>query len=437
MKIQDNDRRVLRDLAMKVREIAARPEQEARRRAWVEHNALRSKRPLVLCFPEGAWLDCIPEASLQAQDPLLRGWETRLRMALHTAESLKDDQPIDAVFNVPWLETATGWGDLRGKTTVPDNSAERRVYYLHPYHDMTLRSHSALGAYHMEPPLAERSDLAKLRRNVISVDAEASASQFETAQELFDGLLEVRRRFNGWHTMGGSIATAVRFRGIQNLMLDMCDAPEFVHELMALVTDTFLANMRGFEAAGRLALNNGCEWVATGGIGYSDELPAPGFDPAHVRLIDLWGGNEAQDLVGISGEMFEEFFLPYAKAVASLYGLSHFGCCEPINHWLPQLKQIPNLRRVSISPWADIPKCAAGLGGRYLSSYKPHPSALSGTAVDWALLRKHMVDDLGVMKAHGCVVEIIMKDLHTIEHDPSRLDRWVETARAAINEVYL
>ena len=49
-----DDRQLLRDLAARVAEIAATPENNERRRRWVAHNTLRSRQPLMLVFPEGA-----------------------------------------------------------------------------------------------------------------------------------------------------------------------------------------------------------------------------------------------------------------------------------------------------------------------------------------------------------------------------------------------
>ena len=54
-----NDREILRGLAQQVRAIADLPEMSERRARWRRHNALRSERPLVLCFPEGAWGELI------------------------------------------------------------------------------------------------------------------------------------------------------------------------------------------------------------------------------------------------------------------------------------------------------------------------------------------------------------------------------------------
>ncbi len=108
--ITAKDTACLRQLATRVAEIAALPEQAEKRRAVIALNRLDPVAPRIYCFPEGAWLECIPPETLVCEDPLLRGWETRLRMAIYTHEFLRDDQPIDAIFNVPW---DGGVGDTR------------------------------------------------------------------------------------------------------------------------------------------------------------------------------------------------------------------------------------------------------------------------------------------------------------------------------------
>jgi len=37
-----------------------------------------------------------------------------------------------------------------------------------------------------------------------------------------------------------------------------------------------------------------------------------------------------------------------------------------------------------------------------------------------------------VARAGGCVLEIILKDSHTCEHQPERFDRWLAIAREEI-----
>lgn len=430
----EHERACLRRLAARVAEIAALPEQQPKREAVKALNRLDPVLPRIYCFPEGAWLECIPPETLECSDPLLRAWEMRLRMAVYMHEFLGDDQPIDAVFNVPWDIGFTGWG-LDVKIETPD-AEQRQTYYVHPYLSLSLQSHSHLGAVHYEAPLKARDDLERLQPQRCVINGDTSRQWLELAHDLFAGILDVRRRGNPWLLIGGFPVTAIQLRGMENLMLDMYDAPEWVQRFATFLADSHAACLDTLERGGYLTLNNGCEWIGTGGIGYSDELPAPDFRSDHVRCRDVWGGLQAQDLVGISGEMFAEFFLPPLTRIMERFGLSTFGCCEPADPWLAHLKTIRNLRRISISPWAGVRKCAEMMGGKYVFSYKPLPTPLCTNRFAEAAIQEQLIQVLGITREHRCPVEILMKDLHTIQHQPQRLRRWVQLARAAIREVY-
>ncbi len=426
----------LRHLATRVAEIAALPEQAQKRRAVMALNRLDPVPPRIYCFPEGAWLECIPPETLVCEDPLLRGWETRLRMAVYTHEFLRDDQPIDAVFNVPWDGGVSDYGLAPTVTGTAEDTAARQTYYLHPYSNLSLTSHSSLGAVHYEPPMRERGDIDKLRTPRLHVDQENSRRWLELAHELFDGILKVRRRCHWWQALGGISQSAIFLRGMATLLFDMADDPAWVSDFFARLAEGHLHTLDALEAGGFLGLNNGCEWIHTGGIGYSDELPASGFDGQSVRCRDLWGGVESQDLIGISPTMFEELILPHVRPIVERFGLGCYGCCEPLHDWLPALQTIPNLRRVSISPWADLRVSAGHLGRRYVLSRKPLPTPLATPRFDEAAILSTLRADLAILREHDCRAEVMVKDLHTIQHQPFRLRRWVELARQARDEAW-
>jgi hypothetical protein len=425
---------VLRALARQVAEIAASSGEEAKRRDIRALNRLAEVTPRIYCFPEGVWLEILPWESLSCTDPLLRGWEMQLRLAIATREFLQDDQPIDAVFNVPWDAAISGNG-LQVQQTMTDSSA-RQPYYIHPFSNLVLESHAALGAIHYARPLQAHRDIEKLRTPVVTVNHERSAQWLAQAHEIFDGILDVRRRHHWWHTVGGVCQTAVMLRGMDTLMLDMLDEPNWVQELLARLAANHHAVLDQLETGGYLSLNNGCEWINNGGIGYADVLPSAGFKPAQVRCRDLWGGQESQDLVGISPEMYEELFFPHLQPIIERFGLGCYGCCEPLHDWLPVLKRVRNLRRVSISPWADITKSAEQLGPNYVFCCKPHPAAVATERMDEAAIMRQMVETFTITKRHNCRVEVMLKDLHTVQHEPQRLVRWVALAQAARAQVY-
>jgi hypothetical protein len=432
------ERTVLRDLARQVMDIAGRPDQEAKRKRWIAHNGLRDPVPLICCFPEGSWLECIPNSTLQCTTPLLRGWEKRMRMALFVHDVLQDDQVVDPVFNITVDVRGGGWGiseTIRMAEGDRELWAPENLYYLHHALDVTLPSRLHVGAYHSDPPLKNPEDIEKLVPGRVTFNAAASQSWLDTARDLFGDILPVRQR--AWFWTGCSPgADAVQLRGMERLMLDVYDRPEWVHRLVRFLCENTAVRLDRLEAEGRLHLNNESEWVGTGGIGYSDELPAPCFDPAHVRLRDIWGLSQGQDLVSFSPAMIEEFFVPYLVPVMARFGLNCYGCCEPMHDKIAVVRKIPNLRRLSISPWADVKSCAEQLGDSVVFSWKPNPASLSTERVDEAAIRRELVESLTVTRRNGCIVEVLMKDLHTVQGDPRRLSRWVELAKQARAEVY-
>jgi len=174
------------------------------------------------------------------------------------------------------------------------------------------------------------------------------------------------------------------------------------------------------EAYDKLDLVNKEEYVGSGGVAYTDELPAPDF-AGRVRLKDLWGFAEAQELVGVSPMMHEEFVFRHQRPMLERFGLNCYGCCEPVTDRLEYVLKFARMRRISISPWADRRKAADVLQDKYVYSWKPNPAILVGN-FDAERVRAYIRETLEIAK--DCVLEIVMKDVHTVEHDASRLWEW-------------
>ena len=94
-------------------------------------------------------------------------------------------------------------------------------------------------------------------------------------------------------------------------------------------------------------------------------------------------------------------------------------------------KRVPRLRRVSVSPWCDIEVAAKELEDKYIFSWKPSPAIIVGK-FDPDRIRAYIRKTLQV--ARGCVLEIILKDTFTIDHDPERLKTWLKICREEIEK---
>ena len=98
------------------------------------------------------------------------------------------------------------------------------------------------------------------------------------------------------------------------------------------------------------------------------------------------------------------------------------------------LRQIPNLRRIAVSPFSDAGKCAEQIGEDYVLSYRPSPADMVSYGFDEGRIRSILTRDLEATK--GCHVDVTLKDVQTVESDPDRIRNWVALTRKVINEVY-
>lgn len=404
MNVSIADRDILRNLARRVAELAALPIQKERIELIRSLNDLQPKRPVVLAFPEGGWADLIPAAALQCQDPLMREWEECLRQRIFTHEQIGDDQPVMGHFIMEAIVNHSDYG-------VPID-----------WHRSGDR-----GAGKWDAPIKTPDDLRKLHHRTITVDRAETQRRMDLAHSIFGDVLQVRNR-NWLFWTVGMTGTLIFLRGLDQMMYDLYDNPGLIHELMAFLRDETNAELDYYEREGLLPLNNEPDsYVGSGGLGATSHLPAKDF-AGKVRCKDCWCLGESQEFVGVGPELFEEFALQYQLPLMKRFGLVCYGCCEPLDKKFDLiLKNIPNLRRVSVSAWCDRRIAADKLQDKYVYSWKPAPSMICTPTVDWEHVEKTTRETLEIAK--GCCVEMIMKDTHTFAGDPTRPGRWAKMAK--------
>ena len=408
----ENDKTILRDLAKKIAEIAALPIQQEKAEMWARHNDLKPTRPMVLVFPEGCWREMVFESDDLCEDPDSRGLEHLMRVYLYMWEHLRDDNVIEAVVHSPIVFQMTGYGVTGGEQTRPDE---------------------ALGAVHYDGGLTEEFDPGQMTLPRITVDWDATERSYQQRQELFGDILTVEKTL-GWvgHHGFAPLDTLLNWCGIEQLFLAMVDNPKWVHGILAKMLAGQMATLDDLEAQNALTLNNRSHYNGSGGVGYTSQLPQADFDGEHVRPRDLWAHATAQIFSEVSPAMHEEFALQYERPFLERFGLSNYGCCEPLHNKLDIVKTISNLRRISISAWADVEKCAAGLGDQYVYSWKPNPAIVAQVSWDPDGVRRGLRDFCE--KTRGCVAEMILKDTHTCNHEPRRMWEWTQIAMEVAEE---
>jgi len=402
------DREVLRALAGEIAAIAALPVQRERTELWRRLNRLQPVRPLV-------WINEIPwhemnvddELTPRCAEPWCRGLETGMRMLLYQWRHMPGDMVVSDYLDSPLAIRSTGLGIDEDVDVVRTDPA------------------SGVVSRHYHRQIAEPEDICKIKVPQVTHDEQASQANYEKMVALFGDILPVRKvgRKGTWFAPWDFL---IRLWGVEEAMLDMVDRPRMVNDAMSHLVDCYLAELDQWEALNLLTPNNDNTRVGSGGYGCTDELPPADFDPARVRAKDLWGCATAQIFSEVSPEMHWEFALRHEMRWLERWGLTYYGCCEPLDGKMDILRRIPNLRKVSMSPKARPERGAEALGERYVYSCKPNPAILAENTWRPGQARKELRETLE--KIRGCRVEIIMKDISTVRYQPQRLWEWSRIA---------
>jgi hypothetical protein len=153
----------------------------------------------------------------------------------------------------------------------------------------------------------------------------------------------------------------------------------------------------------------------------------------------MWAGMDSQETVGVSPELFHEFFFPYYRDLAEMYGFVYWGCCEPADPiWETSLSKLPHLKAVSISRWANQAYMAEQLAGKgIVYSRKPNPNLLGVDVVlNEEAWRAEIRETLDLVKGRNIPLEFVVRDVYSMHGNLAKPRRAVELAREEIDRVY-
>jgi hypothetical protein len=406
----EEDKQILRRLASEYAEIASLPIQKTKIQMWKNLNELKPGRPLI-------WIKGIPwfemnvddELTLRTSDSFLRRIETKIRQDLYQWKHMPGDMVLEPVVLCPMAIYDTGFGiheDVAIATTDENSDVVSRHFHIQ---------------------IKDEEDLEKIKTPQISHDEQETRNRYECLLDIFDGIIEVQKqgidRF--WCAPWDEL---VRYWGTEELFMDMAVRPELVHKAIIRFIAAHQAKLDQLESLNLVSLNNKNGDFDSGGLGYTDQLPQPDYDPAHVRLKDCWAGATAQIFSSVSAKMHEEFALQYEAQYLGRFGLAYYGCCDPLHRKTHMLKGIPNLRKVSMSAWINVDEAVANLGNKYVFSYKPNPSVLATDSWNTNEARSELENVFSKAKVHNCIVEATMKDISTVRYQPQRLWEWSRMA---------
>ncbi|HZW02068.1 MAG TPA: hypothetical protein VFF55_10915 [Candidatus Deferrimicrobium sp.] len=408
IEIGPRDTEILRRLASELAGYAALPVHVEKARLWQELNDLRSSRPMVW-INEIPWheMDVDDELTLQTEDAWAQDQERELRRTLYQWRHLPGDMILSDHLACPLAIHSTDFGIVEDVEVARTDDAN----------DIVSRE------FHIQ--IRDFDDLEKIRMPQVTHNEAATEFRYRAMCEVYEGILPVRKtgQTHIWYTPWDYL---IRWWGVEEAMLDLVQRPDLVHAGVDRMVDAWMVELDQFEAQDLLSLDANNTRIGSGGYGYTEALPGEPFDLEHVRAHNMWGCSNAQIFSEVSPQMRWEFAVEHDMRWLTRWGMTYYGCCEPLDRSIDVIRRIPNLRKISTTPWADTARMVEQVGTDYVLSRKPNPAVFATDEWHPERARGELRDFLE--QARGCHVELIMKDISTVRYQPQRLWEWAAMA---------
>lgn len=313
-------------------------------------------------------------------------------------------------------------------TLVPDHIGTRPRTWFVPFGLKVSREETGSLGHRFIPHIEDlEEDFYKLGPSVFGIDREKAARDAEFLEGLVGDILPVRP--DGFSLYASPTQDIVHIMSMEDMFIAMKDSPALFHRMMEMLTSDYESYFRMLEREGLLRSAARSQHLAQGSYCFTDELPDRKDAAA---LSDMWLYLDSQENSGVSPEMYREFVFPYYRRLMELSGLVSYGCCEAVHGiWPGCLSTVPNIRKVSISPWCDEGKMGEALRSRtavYLR--KPSPNLLGvGDSLNEDAVRAHFRHTAEC--ASGCKLEIAVRDVYRVG-TWQKVRRYVELAREGL-----
>ncbi len=400
------DIEVLRELAVRYAGHASLPVQSEKREMWRSLNDGRMIKPMV-AIDQMPWNELDVDGFLvcKVENPYWRWVEWNLRMEIYKWEHLPADMVLNPYILIPRRISNTGYGITpRDRTAVTDPTS------------------SVLGHY-FEPVITEPEDVEKIQIPKLFVNREEDKAAAEAADYIFGGIIPWK--FSGLCFHLGAWDNLSTWLGVENAYIELMDRPEFMHACMERMTQALISQIEQANELGILDINTNithCSYT------FSSTLPGPDCNPDAPQTKDAWAFGLAQLFSSVSPDITAEFEVPYMQRIYPYFGAIYYGCCDRLDDRLDIVARMPNIKKVSCSPWSDREAFAEKLPDQYIMSNKPSPAILATDTFDEDAARADIRRTIEAAKRYGKRLELIMKDISTVRYDPKRLWRWAEIA---------
>jgi len=398
--VMNRDYEVLRELGKTIREISELPVQAEKRALWTSNNDLKRTRPMV-------YMDQLPwsqiskteEMRLSCEDEFLRSIEYYLRQILYRWRHFPCDMVVEKRVEIPMSIHNLKYGISIVENLIRhDDNSE---VYSHQYLDQ-IQNYEQLNA---------------LKNDEIWVDTQLDKKRMDICADIFDDILPCKLRGKEMHC--GIWDRIAQIKPAENILYDIIDRPEFITDVVKKLVDLSMSTVDQCEKLG--ILDPDITLIHCTGA-YTNDLPKP--ENGKVTSKNIWAFGMAQIFSTVSPAMHDEYEIEFVKPLYERFGLMYYGCCEPLEGKIDIIRKINNVRKISVSPWADVNTCASKIGRDYVLSYKPNPAYIAMGHLSLHDARKEINSAIKAADENCTPIEIILKDVSTVSYNPQVLDEW-------------
>jgi hypothetical protein len=402
------DRQIVRELAKRYMELTCSERQRKMVKRMRDNNDLVPGRPPVL-IDEIPWyqMDIDGELMLRCEDPRVRGVEDHFRKALFY---FKHFPGIDNLYE-PFLRVQQAL------------SVTEKGIGLPSYNIRRTDGQNNIISRELEDQLEDESVLEKFKLPEMTPHPEIDADNIEFLTDLLGDVMPLR--FFGYGPYYLNAWDYIAYvRGVEAIYIDLYDRPEYLLAIVQKLVDYANKYLDYIEA--NLKPDKDVAWLHC----------TPGYiSGMEDGLKGVWFRDNAQPLGSISPAMFGEFAIDPVIELSKRFKYTYYGCCEPLDDKIEQVKKIPNLRKVGCPPWASVEATAEQLGGNYVLSRKPNPAKVA-ISTDPEEIRRETEETVKACLKHGCPYELVLKDISTVNGWPGNLIVWAETVSGVLNGYY-
>lgn len=406
------EKEILRKLATQYMEIATLPIQREKLELIKAFNRGDKVRPIVTIF-QLPWHELEVDEFLRplCKDKFLRNIEIFFRREIYRWHNYQVDMVLEPCLKIPFSVKNTGYGIKVQEHTLSSDPQNN------------IRSHAFINQ------LEEWEDVEKIKEMKITLDDKLSAQRKEMMEDMLGDIIPI-------HQEGGADVRCAfwdflaEMMSVEDIYYELIDRPEFLHALMDKLTNSALSGIKQMNDLKLFAVSdNYCHCSPI----YTDEL-LPDFISQKMGISkNAWMCGMAQLFTRVAPEITAEFEIPYISKIAEQFGSFYYGCCERLDDRLDIVQKIPNLRKVSCSPWSHKENFAQNLDPKLIMSNKPSPAFLATEYFDERAIEKDLIETCEIAKSNGLNVEFLLKDVSTLRRDPSKLTKWADIAMKVVN----